>query len=143
MSVRVILAVFLGVWFPHQRRAGWLDTSVDTRVRAALLGGHPVLLNRLAGLGDGRPTIAMTAALLVACLATRRVRGAVLVAVAAPVAEWLTERLEPLTGRTLLGDCSLPRGHTTRTRQRGPQAGRWLDEPPGTAGRASKGHDLR
>lgn len=112
VAVCVVLTVFLGVSFAHQRRAGWLDTSVDTRVRA-LLGGHPVLQNRMSGLGDRRPMIAMTGALLLACLATRRVRGAVLVAAAVPVAEWLTERLKPLIGRTLLGDYSLPSGHTT------------------------------
>ncbi|HUK69425.1 MAG TPA: phosphatase PAP2 family protein [Streptosporangiaceae bacterium] len=112
LTVCGVLTVALGVWFAHHTRAGWLDREVDTRVQH-LLHGHRVVLNRLAGLGDQIPMITMTAVLFVACLVTRRGRGAVLVVVAIPAAEVLTERVKPLFGRTLLGDLSFPSGHTT------------------------------
>ncbi len=112
VTVCVVLTVALGVRFAHQTRPGWLDRGVDTRVQA-LLGAHRAMLNRLAGLGDQIPMITMAAVLLLACLVTRRGRGAVLVAVAIPAAEVLTELLKPLFGRTLLGNLSFPSGHTT------------------------------
>lgn len=115
LAVCVAVTVFLGAWFRHHTRAGWLDTAVDVRVRAGL-GGHLVILNLLAGVGDPVPVTVMTAALLLACLATRRWRGAVLaaVAVAVPAAAALTQLLlKPLIGRTLQGDLSFPSGTAT------------------------------
>jgi membrane-associated phospholipid phosphatase len=107
----VAVTVLLGVWLTHRSRAGWLDSAVDGRVRASL-GGHPAVLNLLAGLGDPVPLTAMTAALLLSCLATCSWRAAVLVAVAVPTAGGLAEFvLKPLIGRTLLGQFSLPSGH--------------------------------
>ena len=56
----------------------------------------------------------MTAALALACLATRRWRGALLVLIAAPAAEVITEYLlKPLVGRFLHGNLVYPSGHTT------------------------------
>jgi membrane-associated phospholipid phosphatase len=113
LAVCVAVTVLLGAWFRHHTRAGWLDTAVDVRVRAGL-GGHLATLNLLAGLGDPVPVTVMTAALLLACLATRRWRGAVLVAVAVPAAAALTQLLlKPLIGRTLQGDLSFPSGTAT------------------------------
>jgi membrane-associated phospholipid phosphatase len=109
----VAVTAILGARFTHQARAGWLDTAVDTRVQASL-GGHRHLLDLLAGLGDPIPMTAMTAALVLALLATRRWRGAAAVAVAVPAAAALTEfLLKPVVGRTLLGDLSFPSGHAT------------------------------
>jgi membrane-associated phospholipid phosphatase len=114
LTVCVSVTVLLGVRFAHHTRAGWLDAVVDARIRADF-GGHPQLLNQLAGLGDPIPVAAMTAALLLACLMARRWRGAVLVAVAVPAAAVLTEfALKPLVGRTLAGALSFPSGHATR-----------------------------
>jgi undecaprenyl-diphosphatase len=113
LAACVAVTVFLGARFSQYTRAGRLDTAVDARVQA-VLGGHLVLLNRLAAAGDPIPVTAMTAALLLACLATRRRRGAVLVAVAVPVAAVLTELvLKPVIGRTLAGELSFPSGHAT------------------------------
>ncbi len=113
LAVCVAVTALLGARFTHHTRAGWLDTAVDGRVQASL-GGHRVILNLLAGLGDPVPLTAMTAALVLACLTMRRWRGAVLVAVAVPGAAALTERLlKPFIGRTLLGDLSYPSGHAT------------------------------
>jgi membrane-associated phospholipid phosphatase len=109
----VAVTVFLGARFSQHTRAGWLDTAVDARVQA-VIGGHSVLLNRLVGLGDPIPVTVMTAALLLACLAMRRWRGAVLVAVAVPAASALAELLlKPVIGRTLAGALSFPSGHAT------------------------------
>ena len=114
LAVCVAITVLLGVSLAHHTRAGSIDAAADAQIRADL-GGHPVLLNRLAGLGDLLPVTAMTAALVLACLVTRRRRGAVLVAVAIPVAVALTELvLKPLIGRTLTGALSFPSGHETR-----------------------------
>jgi hypothetical protein len=49
----------------------------------------------------------MTSVLVLACLVTRRWRGAVLAAVAVPAAAGLAELvLKPLVGRTLMGALS-------------------------------------
>jgi undecaprenyl-diphosphatase len=109
----VAVTAVLGTLFIHGSRPGWLDAAVDTRVRAGL-GGHSRLLNDLVFLGQPIPVIVMTVALVVACLATRRWRGAALVAVAVPAAEAVTELLlKPLIGRTLYGGLSYPSGHAT------------------------------
>ena len=114
LAVCVAITVLLGVLLAHHTRAGSIDAAADAQIRADL-GGHPVLLNRLAGLGDLLPVTAMTAALILACLVTRSRRGAVLVAIAIPVAVALTELvLKPLIGRTLTGALSFPSGHETR-----------------------------
>ena len=113
VTVCAAVTAILGVSFSHQTRAGWLDMAVDTRVQASL-GGYRKMLGLLAGLGDPVPMAAMTAALVLACLVTRRWRGAVLAAVAVPAAGALTQfLLKPLAGRTLLGDLSFPSGHST------------------------------
>lgn len=112
-AVCVAVTVLLGAWFRHHTRAGWLDTAVYVRVQASL-GGHPVILNLLAGLGDPIPVTAMTAALVLACLAMRIWRGAVLVGAAVPAAAALSQLLlKPLIGRTLRGELSFPSGTAT------------------------------
>lgn len=113
VAMCVAVASFLGVWFAGQTRAGWLDGAVDGRIRA-VLAGHPGAPNSLAALGNPVPVNAMAAALLIACLAMRRWRGAVLVAVAVPAAEALSELLlKPAVGRTLRGALSYPSGTAT------------------------------
>lgn len=113
LAICVAVTALLAAWVMHQTRAGWLDAAVDGRVQASL-GGHRALLNRLAALGDPVPLISMTAPPLLACLATRRWRGALLVAVAVPAAGALSElALKPLIGRRLLGELSFPSGHAT------------------------------
>jgi membrane-associated phospholipid phosphatase len=113
VAVSAAVTAILGALFAHRARAGWLDAAIDAQVRASL-GGHRWLLNRVEALGTPIPVIAMTAALALACLVTRRWRGAVLVAVAVPAAEAVTEiLLKPLIGRTLGGGLSFPSGHAT------------------------------
>ena len=113
VTLSATVTAILGALFAHRARAGWLDAAIDAQVRASL-GGHRALLNRVAALGTPIPVIAMTAALVLACLVTRRWRGAVLVAVAVPAAQAVTELLlKPLIGRTLGGSLSFPSGHAT------------------------------
>jgi len=113
LAVCVALTVLLASTVADHARAGWLDTAVDAWVRASL-GRYPAPLQLLARLGDRVPLTAMTAALVLACLAARRWRGAVLAGVAVPAAAALTELvLKPLTGRTLDGSLSFPSGHAT------------------------------
>jgi undecaprenyl-diphosphatase len=115
LTVCIAITVLLGVLFAHHTQPGTLDAAVDTRVQADL-GGHPALVSQLAELGDRIPVAVMAAGIFLACLVMRRWRGAVLVAVAAPVANVLAEHIiKPLVGRTLTsGALSFPSGHETR-----------------------------
>jgi membrane-associated phospholipid phosphatase len=114
LVVCTAVTVLLGALFARQTGAGPLDAWADARIQAGL-GGQRRVLNDLSGLGDLRPVAAMTAALVVVCLLTRRWRGAVMVAVAVPAAAGVTELvLKPLIGRTLMGDLSFPSGNETR-----------------------------
>jgi membrane-associated phospholipid phosphatase len=114
LTVCAAVTALLGALFARQTQAGSFDAWADARIQAALAGQRRVL-NDLSGLGDLRPVAAMTAALILVCLVTRRWRGAVLVAVAVPAAAGVTELvLKPLIGRTLTGDLSFPSGNETR-----------------------------
>ena len=114
LIVCVAATVLLGALFAHHRQPGALDAAVDARIQAGV-GGQRKILNYLAELGDLTPFIAMIAALVLACLVTRRWRGAVLVALAVPAAAGISDLiLKPLIGRTLIGDLSFPSGHETR-----------------------------
>jgi membrane-associated phospholipid phosphatase len=108
------VTVLLGALVARQTRAGSLDAWVDARIRTGL-GGQRSVMNDLSGLGDLMPVAVLTAVLVLACLLTRRLRGAVLVAVAEPAAASITEYvLKPMVGRTLMGDLSFPSGNETR-----------------------------
>ena len=112
-AVCVAVTVILGTLVTHQTRAGWLDTSVEAWVRASL-GGESAILNLLVRLGDPIPVTVMTAALVLACLATRRWLGAMLVAAAIPAAGAAAQLLlKPLVDRTLVGYLSFPSGRAT------------------------------
>jgi membrane-associated phospholipid phosphatase len=109
----VAVTAILGAWLAHQTRGEWLDDAVDSRFMASL-GSHWTVLDHLERLGGPIPVTSMTAALLLACVLTRRWRGAALLTIAVPAAAALTEfALKPLIGRTLAGDLSFPSGHTT------------------------------
>ena len=107
------MTAVLGVRYAGATRAGRLDSMADPRFAAAL-GRFPALLPRLADLGTLGPVTLMTLALILACLATRRWSGAVLAAIAEPVAVSLTEYvLKPAIGRLSDGWLSFPSGHAT------------------------------
>ena len=104
----------LAMAFAGQARPDGLDAAVVAHVRSGL-GQYQEQLRVLAKLGGQVPFALLTAALILACLATRRWRGAALAGLAVPGAVALTEYvLKPLVGRTILTgyDC-FPSGHTT------------------------------
>jgi hypothetical protein len=79
-----------GVRFPGYGLPGWLDATFDPRFEAQQ-GRFPVLLDWLPHLGELKAVTVMTFALLLACAITRRWRGAVLTALAVPLAIGLTD----------------------------------------------------
>jgi len=108
-----ILVAVLGVLFTHQSRADWLDHTVDSPI-IIWLGGHPGLALWLAAPGTLIPAGALSAAIVVACLLTGRLNGAVLAAAAVPAAVGLDEGLlKPLVHRTYREILAYPSGHTT------------------------------
>jgi membrane-associated phospholipid phosphatase len=90
---------------------GHLDTALDPRIQTAL-SRFPALLNQLPRLGGLPEVTLMTLTLALACVVTRRWRGAVLALVAVPGALGLTEYvLKPYVGGPL--DQAFPSGHAT------------------------------
>ena len=109
----VVVTAGLALAFGHQVRADRLDAVVDARIRSAL-GGYQGPLHLLTRLGGLLSVAELTAALVVACLVTRRWRGAALAGLAVPAAVALTEyALKPFVGRTISGYHSFPSGHAT------------------------------
>jgi undecaprenyl-diphosphatase len=113
LVVCVAVTAVLGALFAHQARGSGLDMSIDARIQAGM-GGHQALLRGVARLGSAPVVIAVAGALVLACLATRRWRGALFVLIAVPAAVVAGEYvLKPLIDRTLEGDLVFPSGHTT------------------------------
>jgi membrane-associated phospholipid phosphatase len=107
-----ILVTVLGIVFAHQTTADQLDHAIDSPI-ITWLDGHPGLAAWLAFPGSQRPAIALTAVIVVACLFTRRLNGAILAAAAVPAAVGVNDGLcKPLFHRTYLGILTYPSGHT-------------------------------
>ena len=107
------LAVFAatGVRVSGYGLPGWLDATFDPRFQA-LQGRIPVLLDWLPRFGELKPVTVMTFTLILACAVTRRWRGAVLTALAVPVAIGLTVYvLKPTVGEAI--GQAFPSGHAT------------------------------
>ena len=108
-----ILVAVLGVVFAHQAKADWFDHAADSPI-IAWLSPHQGLAIWLAAPGSKIPAAALSAAIVVACLLTGRLNGAILAAAAVPAADGLVEALiKPLVHRTYLGAVDYPSGHTT------------------------------
>lgn len=107
-----VLTAVGGVLVAHQVQAGWFDRSVDSRIKAAV-AGHDGLLVSVAGLVKPAHLTVLTAAVVLACMAGRRLNGALLAFVSVPAATALTEGLKHLVGRTLNGVLVYPSGHAT------------------------------
>jgi membrane-associated phospholipid phosphatase len=107
-----IIVLVLGAIFAHQTAADRLDHAVDAPV-ITWLGGHHGLALWLAAPGSQLPAAGLTGLLVIACLLTGRLNGAVLAAAAVPATVVLTDGLcKPLVHRTYLGALSYPSGHT-------------------------------
>src|SRR5215831_14541516 len=72
-----VLTAVGGVLAAHHARAGWLDRSVDSRIQAAL-AGHDGLLVAVADVAKPSRVALLIAVLVVACVAVRRLDGALL-----------------------------------------------------------------
>jgi membrane-associated phospholipid phosphatase len=110
LAACVVVPVVLAMHFVGRGQPGWLDSAVDPPI----VNHWPssALAQPLSELGTLKPVALMTLALVVACVATRRWSGAVLAAIAAPVATGLTEYVfKPYVGEGL--DASFPSGHAT------------------------------
>jgi membrane-associated phospholipid phosphatase len=110
LAACVVVPVVLAMHFVGRGQPGWLDSAIDPPI----VNHWPssALAQRLSELGTLKPVALMTLALVVACVATRRWSGAVLAAVAAPVATGLTEYIfKPYVGERL--DAGFPSGHAT------------------------------
>jgi membrane-associated phospholipid phosphatase len=113
LACSVILVALLGVLFAHQTRADRFDHAVDSPI-ISWFGGHHGLALWLAAPGTLLPAAVLSAAIVVNCLLTGRLNGAVLAAAAVPAADGLDEGLlKPLVHRTYLGQVTYPSGHTT------------------------------
>ncbi len=109
----VALTTVIGVLVHGRTRAGLVDKAVDHFVKGQI-GMHRGLLTQIARLGTPVPVIILAAALVVACLVTRRWYGAVMVAVGTAAASALSEYLlKPLVARHLGTGESFPSGHAT------------------------------
>jgi undecaprenyl-diphosphatase len=108
----LLLVIALGIPSAHQSHGFAVDQAVDSWVTS--LHALTPVMSALSLLGGSTEMIALTAVLALACLAARRVAGAVLAVVGVLVAATLTELvLKPLVHRTIVGDLTYPSGHTT------------------------------
>jgi membrane-associated phospholipid phosphatase len=100
-----------GVRVPGYGLPAWLDATFDPRLQAHL-AQFPVLLDWLPRFGELKPVAIMTFLLVLAWAIIRQWRGAVLTAVAVPVAIGLTEyALKPSIGAAI--GQAFPSGHAT------------------------------
>jgi membrane-associated phospholipid phosphatase len=107
-----ILVAVLGVLFAHQDTADRFDRAVDAPL-VTVFSGHSALADLFAFPGTTIPAVALSAAMVAACLRTGRINGAVLAAVAVPAAVGLGDGLlKPWVDRSYLGQVAYPSGHT-------------------------------
>ena len=122
----------LGALFYHGSTPDALDRAVFR-----VVWPHRIGLDPLAAVGDTVPMGLLTAVLCYCCLALRRYRGAIMVAVAVPVASVITELLKHLIHRIYIDFLSFPSGHTTATFALITCIAVLLIEPPATKAPAS------
>ena len=106
-----VLTAVGGVLTAHHAQAGWLDRSVDAQIQSAL-AGHNGLLVPAADIAKPSRVSVLVVVLVVACVAVRRLDGALLAVVGVPVAILVAEGLKQLFDRTLNGAPVYPSGHT-------------------------------
>jgi undecaprenyl-diphosphatase len=110
VALCVITVGVLSALFYHGNTPDALDKAVYSRVWP-----HRSGLDPLAAVGDTVPMAVLTAVLCYCCLALRRYRGAIMVALAVPMASAITELLKHLIHRIYIDFLSFPSGHTTAT----------------------------
>ena len=107
----VVVPCGLALYLAGRPKPAWPDSALDPRIASAM-SRFPSLLNWLPDLGTKIPVTLMTLALVLAFLAAQRWTGAVLAALAPPVAIGLTEYLLKPTVGDALGQ-GFPSGHAT------------------------------
>jgi membrane-associated phospholipid phosphatase len=111
LAACVAVMAAAGARVPGFRLPTWLDATFDPRLQSHL-ARWPVLLDWLPRLGELGPVAVMTVLLMLAFAIIRQWRGAVLTAVAVPLAIGLTEYvLKPSVGEAT--GQAFPSGHAT------------------------------
>jgi membrane-associated phospholipid phosphatase len=106
-----VLVAVLGVVFAHQSTPDRFDHAVDAPI-VTWFAARQGLALWLAYPGTMIPAIVLSLVIALACLGTRRLRGAVLAVAAVPVAVELCEVLiKPWVHRTYLNQVVYPSGH--------------------------------
>jgi membrane-associated phospholipid phosphatase len=106
-----VLTVVLGVLVAHQSRVDGLDRAIDSWVIGST-SSHRSLLQWLAYPPNLVPAGLASLIMAAICLATGRLKGAILAATAVPAASALCDSLiKPLVRRS--SDLSYPSGHVT------------------------------
>jgi membrane-associated phospholipid phosphatase len=108
-----IVVAVMGAWLAHRTQPTSVDRPIDAWLSSHLGQSSGFVLTTRA-LGSLQWVTAGCVAVALACLVTRRYRGALLVAVGVPLAAAITEfALKPLFDRTLTGFLAFPSGHVT------------------------------
>ena len=108
----VVLTLVLAVLTAHTSHPGPLDAAVDSWIQR-VVGAHRRILHLVEDVGEPTEVALLTLAIVLACLAFRRVNGAVLTVLSVAMSVVLTEAvLKPIVGRTLNGYHVYPSGHT-------------------------------
>ena len=108
-----VIVALLGVLFWHHTTADWLDRVTDAPFLTWFAGHHGLGL-WLASAAKLTPAAVLTAAVVITCLLTGRLNGALLGLAAIPAAVGLDEGLlKPLVHRTYQGSLVYPSGHAT------------------------------
>jgi membrane-associated phospholipid phosphatase len=111
LAACIAMMAVVGVRVAGYGLPGWLDATFDPRLQTHL-SRFPVLLNWLPHVGELKPVTVMTFMLMLAWAIIRQWRGAVLTAVAVPIAIGLTEYvLKPSIGEAI--GQAFPSGHAT------------------------------
>jgi membrane-associated phospholipid phosphatase len=111
LAACIAMMAVVGVRVAGYGLPGWLDATFDPRLQTHL-SRFPVLLNWLPHFGELKPVTVMTFMLMLAWAIIRQWRGAVLTAVAVPIAIGLTEYvLKPSIGEAI--GQAFPSGHAT------------------------------
>lgn len=108
------IVLVLAVLVAHSSGPDALDRAVDDWLKGQL-GGHLRLLVLLMDPGEPVQSVMLTAVVAAACLAARRLQGAIFTIMSALLASGIAELvLKPLVHRTLGTFVVYPSGHTCR-----------------------------
>ena len=109
----LVLVAVLGVLAAHKSGGNAVDRPIDSWL-VGHLAAHDRAMSDITNLGQRPEVTVFTAVIVLACLAARRINGAVLAVISVVVAVGLTEYvLKPLVHETLGSSLVYPSGHTS------------------------------